>query len=155
KGDEALPLLEGALSAQGEASDEDRYHKAIIREKLAEIELDKGRYEDALSNSNLATAVYEAQLPELHPHRVETLKVAALANLALHREKAAKPLVDNALEIARRQLDAASIAQSERQQLALNFRLREILDLELSLPAELVSPAAAYQHVLQWKGAVQ
>ena len=94
-------------------------------------------------------------LPELHPHRLEPLTIASIANIALHHNEEAKRLVHEALKLARLQLDSTAVAESERQQMSLNWRRREILDLELSLPREQVSVHEAYQEVLRWKGAVQ
>ena len=153
--DDAQNLLQSILSKQPDATDDDHYHNAIIREKLAGIELQQGRFEEAISDADLIGKVYDQLLPPSHPHRLESLKIAAIANLALHRYDVARQQIDTALKIAREQLDAAAMSQSERQQLALNFRLREILDLQLSLPTEQVSAQQAYQNVLLWKGAVQ
>lgn len=153
--DDAQTVLQSILSNQPESNDDDRYHNAIIREKLADIALQKGRYEEAICHTDLISKVYEQILPASHPHHLESLKIAAIANLALHHYDIARLQIDTALKIAREQLDAAAMSQLERQQLALNFRLREILDLQLSLPAEQVSPQQAYQNVLLWKGAVQ
>jgi CHAT domain-containing protein len=153
--DDARSLFESILAKQPNATDDDRYHSAIIREKLAGIALQQSRYAEALSQAEAVLQVYEQLLPQSHPHRIESLKVAAIANLCLHREDLAQQYVESLLPIARDQLDAAALAQSERQQLSLNFHLRETLDLQLSLPAECVSAEQAYQSVLEWKGAVQ
>ncbi len=151
----AQQLLEDLLSKQPDGNDDQQYHNAIIREKLAAVALAKQRYEAAIEYADAATQVYDRLLPELHPHRLEALKISAIANLALKRYERAHQSIELALAIARQQLDTASLAQSERQQLALNFKLREILDLQLSLPVEYVSADQAYQQVLQWKGAVE
>jgi CHAT domain-containing protein len=153
--DDAEKLLSTILSKQPEATDDDRYHNAIIREKLAMIALEKRHYAEALSHCDAVITAYTQLLPELHPHRLEPLTIAAIANIALHRDEAAKKLIDQALKLARLQLDSTALAESERQQMALNLRHREILDLELSLPREQVSVREAYEQVLRWKGAVQ
>jgi CHAT domain-containing protein len=153
--DDAQELLQNVLSQQPDSTGDDHYHNAIIREKLAGIALQKGRYENALSDSETNIKVFAELLPATHPHRLESLKIAAIANLALHRYDAARQQIDIALAIAREQLDAAAASQSERQQMALNFRLREILDLQLSLPTRQASAQQVYQNVLLWKGAVQ
>ena len=81
--------------------------------------------------------------------------IAGIASHALKREREAKQLAEEAIEIAEGQLETAADAQSERQQLALNFRVREVLDLYLSLPAAEVSASEAYRRVLNWKGTIQ
>ncbi len=155
KYDDAQKVLEDLLNKQSNGTDDQQYHNAIIREKLAAVALAKQRYEAAIEYADAATQVYDRLLPELHPHRLEALKISAIANLALKRYSRAREPIELAQAIARQQIDTASLAQSERQQLALNFRLREILDLQLSLPAEYVDAGQAYRHVLQWKGAVE
>src|SRR4029077_8246593 len=124
KYDAAQQLLQDLLAKQPEATDDQRYHNAIIREKLAAIALADRRYAEAIKYADLATQVYNRLLPEYHPHRLEALKISAIAEVALKHYDLSRPLIDQSLEIARRQLDAAAMSQSERQQLALNFRLR-------------------------------
>ena len=153
--DDAEKLLSDVLAKQPEATDDDRYHNAIIHEKLALIALWKKHYDEALSHCNAVIKVDDQLLPELHPNRLEPLTIAAISRIALQQYDEAQQLVDQALKLARLQLDSAAVAQSERQQVSLSFRLREILDLELSLPREQVPVRDAYRQVLLWKGAVQ
>jgi CHAT domain-containing protein len=153
--DDAEKLLGDILAKQPETTDDDRYHNAIIHEKLALIALWKKHYDEAISHCIAVITVDDQLLPELHPNRLEPLTIAAICRIALHQYDEARQLVDQALTLARLQLDSAAVAQSERQQVALSFRLREILDLELSLPSEQVPVRDAYRHVLLWKGAVQ
>ena len=153
--DEAELVFQRLLSSRPAKTSEDRYHNGIIVEKLALIALKKGDYAKAISRADGAMQAYGETLPALHPHWADIAVVAGIAHLALNHQDEAKQLADRAIDVARRQLDATSMAQSERQQLALTLRLREILDLELSLPEQKTTASEAYRHVLMWKGAIQ
>lgn len=155
KYDQAEQHLEGVLARRPDRSVDDRYQNAILLNKLASISLKQGDYAEAISRSSGVMAAYREALPANHPHWADTLLVAGVAHLALHRHDEAKKMAERALEVARRQLDMTSMAQSERQQLALTYRLRQILDLQLSLPPETVAADEAYQQLLLWKGAIQ
>jgi CHAT domain-containing protein len=154
KYDEAEKLLQQVLSTRSEKSFDERYENAVILERLASIALLKFDYAEAISRSNQAMEVYRDTLPELNPHWSETLMISGIANLALKRTDEAKRLANRALEVARFQIDSSAMAQAERQQLALSYRLRQILDLHLSLPAEQATADENYRHALLWKGAI-
>ena len=142
--DDAERLLSAILANQPNATDDDHYHNAIIREKLACLALWKGHNDEAISHCDAVIDVYNQLLPELHPHRLDTLRIAGIAQIALHHYSEARQSIDRAVKLARQQLDASSASQSERQQMALNLRVREILDLELSLPQQQMPARQAY-----------
>ncbi|HEY2883328.1 MAG TPA: tetratricopeptide repeat protein, partial [Pirellulales bacterium] len=136
KFDQAEAELSRLLAARPNQTVDDRYRNAIVLEKLANVALQRGDYALAATRAQQVTKTYSETLADWHPHQAEALLIGGIANHALHHDAEAKRQADWALGIARRQIDTAAIAQFERQQLALNYRLREILDLQLSLPAD-------------------
>ena len=154
KYDVAESQLRLVLARQSTNSSAERYRRAITLEKLAGVALRAGKYADAASRAKEVLQIYRETLPDDHPREIDSLLLAGIAEHALHHEAEAKQFADQAIAAARLQIETASTAQSERQQLALNFRLREILDLELSLPCEVGSVDEGYRHVLAWKGAI-
>ncbi len=97
--DDAERLLSAILANQPNATDDDHYHNAIIREKLACLALWKGHYDEAISHCDAVIEVYDQLLPELHPHRLESLQIAGIAQIALHHYSEARQLIDRAVKL--------------------------------------------------------
>ncbi len=154
KYDEAEQQLQKVLATRSEKSFDERYENAVILEKLANVALLKQDYAEAITRADRVMEVYQNTIPELNPHWSQTLLISGIAHLALNQNIEAKQLADRAMQVARHQIDSAAMAQSERQQLALSYQLREILDLYLSLPSELVTADESYRQALLWKGAI-
>ena len=75
-----------------------------------------------------------AAVGERHPETAIELNNLALLLEAQADHAGAEPLLRQALEISRRNLELAAAAQSERQQLAMAQMLRRRLDAFAALP---------------------
>src|SRR5262249_5397284 len=131
-----------------DGSAEEQYRRGIILEKLAGISLARGDYESALSRAKDVLKIYDGRLASDDPKQIESRLTAGIASRALGQELAAKQWAEACLAIAKKQVESTADAQSERQQLAMNFRVREVLDLYLSIPAAEIPDADAYQEIL-------
>ena len=100
-------------------------------------------------------AIRRKTLGERHPVYATSLNNLAMIFVMQGDYAGAESLLKQALEISQTNLDLASAAQSERQQLAMVQALRSRLDGYLSLATDAKLPCeSAYRHVLTWKGAV-
>jgi CHAT domain-containing protein/Flp pilus assembly protein TadD len=102
-----------------------------------------------------ALGIWKESLGPTHPRYAIGLGNLGLLYWSMKRPADAERLLHEAAAIARGNLELASLAQSERQQLLMAAGARGILDAALSLAAEGETTAREiYTHVLAWKGAV-
>src|SRR5262249_9078348 len=102
-----------------------------------------------------ALAISKEMLGERHPDIATGLNNLAGVLWAEGAHPAAARSLQQAVEIARGNLDLAAAAQSEGQQLAMARQLRGSLDAYLSIaPLARLSAGDLYHHVLASKGAV-
>jgi len=99
--------------------------------------------------------IFHKTLGQKHPdYAVSLNNLAGLYQFQGDYAKA-ETLCSKALAIARDNLELAAAVQSQRQQLAMQEKLRYILDDYLSLATGAKQPAAtSYRPVLSWKGSV-
>lgn len=106
----------------------------------------------AVAEEEYATAlsIQQNALGKMHIETAASFNSLGLLKLAMGQDDQAQDLIAQALSIYRQLLDETAIAQTERQQLIMNQRLRSSLDDWLSAnPTE-----SAYAEVLRWKGSI-
>jgi CHAT domain-containing protein/tetratricopeptide (TPR) repeat protein len=151
----AEPLYRQALEIRQKTLGEGHPLYANSLDNLAKMYWSMGDYTRAEPLSRRSVDIHKMALGEAHPFYALSLNNLALLYLAEGEPARAEPLLKASLEIARRNLELAATAQSERQQLAMAQSLRSALDVYLSLTAGApVSGAPVYRYVLRWKGAV-
>jgi CHAT domain-containing protein/Tfp pilus assembly protein PilF len=151
----ARPLREQALAIFKAVLGARHPHTASSLDNLGYLLRAQGDYAAARPLLEQALAIRKAVRGARHPDTA-----TSLANLAalLHTQRdyaGAAPLLKEALTIAQGNLELASAAQSERQQLAMARALPRYLDAYLSVasPAKL-PPRDGYRFVLAAKGSV-
>ena len=153
--DRARPLYERVLAVRERAPWPDHRETANSLNNLASLLNAQGNLAAARPMYERAVGLFERAVGANHP-----LTATALGNLASVVQEqgelaAARPLRERALAIARANLDRASSAQSDRQQLAMVHNLRHHLDSTLSFAVLAGWPGdESYRHALAWKGAV-
>ncbi len=113
---------------------------------------DAGDRDAALRLAAEGERLARAKLPGHHPRRAYALDVLSSVRQSRGEHAEAREAGTRGLESARRYLALASGAQSEREQLLAEARLRAPLGLLLSLPPD---PASDHAQTFAWKGAVQ
>jgi tetratricopeptide (TPR) repeat protein len=115
----------------------------------------QGEYAAARPYLEQALAISQKVLGPAHRNTARSLHNLGGLLYAHGEYAAARPYYEQALAIAGKNLELASAAQSERQQLAMTRSLRYHLDGYVTL-APLAGGAGepVYRHVVTWKGAV-
>jgi len=151
----AEPLFRQALEIDKKVLGENHPHYAASLNNLAALYYTQGDYAHAEPLFRQAMEIIKKVLGENHPDYA-----LGLNNLArLYRNQGdyarAEPLIHQAVEIIRRHIEATSIVQSERQQLAMLQANRRYLVDYVDLAADSGRfVAAAYRESLAWKGIV-
>lgn len=124
-------------------------------EDLAAVEAHQGKFKEAEQLYRQARDLYLHSVGEGANGFAICTSGLGLLYMRQQDFAQAEPLLRQTLELSRQRLDLATAVQSERQQLALNLKLRCYLDDYLSLDQQHPLPAAdVYRWVLMWKGSV-
>jgi CHAT domain-containing protein/Tfp pilus assembly protein PilF len=151
----ALPLYKQALQVNKAALGEKHPRYALSLHNLAFLSKAMGDHKAALPLYLQALQLGKKALGEKHPHYAIFLYNLATLYQGMKQAQRAQRLSEQALAIIRAHLVLSASVQSERQQLAAAGAVRYQLNFRLSLPdPPKEGPAASYQHVLAWKGAV-
>ena len=151
----AEPLFQKALEIVKKALGEDHPNYASSLGHLAGLYRAQGDYARAEPLFRQALEIRKKVLGENHPYYASSLNDLAKLYQAQADYARAEPLVRQGAAIIRRHIEATSIVQSERQQLAMLQDNRECLDQYLNLAAGSGRFAAAvYAESLAWKGIV-
>lgn len=129
---------------------------ASARISLAAIELATGSF-DAATRQDLESAlrILAEVTHSTHPDYCYALSNLAVAQVAMSKPSESASTFHRSLDCLRNSLDLAATVQSERQQLAMLTKGRQVLDNFLSLSGQLFLPSEdLYGAVLLWKGVV-
>jgi CHAT domain-containing protein/tetratricopeptide (TPR) repeat protein len=150
----AEPLYVEDLKIIKEVLGEKHPSFATSLNNLALLYDDLGEYARAEPLYVQARAILREVLEEKHPDYAQSLINLASLYAAMNRPAEAEPLYRQALGISRASLEATSVIQSERQQLAMGQSLRHQLDAYVSLGLNTGRyTASVFRQVLTWKGA--
>ena len=152
---QAEPLYRKANEIIELALGEDHPERAIGLNNLALLYQTQGDYARAEPLLRQAADINKKALGEHHPEYARSLNNLAV----LYRDQGdfgrAETLLRQAISIQRSHVEAAAVAQSERQQLAMLASLRFYLDNYLALTAgQDEFSASTYAEMLAWKGIV-
>jgi CHAT domain-containing protein len=151
----AEPLFCRALEILKKALPEKHPNYAASLNNLAYLYEAKGDYARAEPLYVKSLDIRKEALGENHPAYATSLDHLAGLYQAQGDCARAEPLQRQAVSIQRRHLEATSVVQSERQQLAMLQSVRSFLDNYLALTAgQEQFSASAYQQMLAWKGMV-
>jgi len=153
--DKALPLLQENLRIKKTTYGLLHRETAHSLESLGVLYRSMGEYDKALpllkQNMDIARKVLGPQ----HPRISNGLKNLAMLYHLTGAYDEAEPLAREAVTLSWRNLEAASVVLSERQQLAMSKSLRQRLDAYVALALKSGRYGdSAYTHVLAWKGMV-
>lgn len=149
----AEPLFQEAYDIYVKVYGENHLNCAISLNNLAFLSVSTGRYAEAETLLRRALAIYEDVLGEHHPFYAEAQNNLAGLYERMGDYAGAEPLYRQALATARDGLDTASLAQPQRQQLAMGQTYRYYLDTYLSLGVTSGDFATEiFAEVLSWKG---
>ena len=150
-----MPAAHQALALRQAVLGERHPDTATSLNNLALLLRSQGDYAAAKPLYEQALAITKAVLGERHPDTATSLNNLAALFQAQGDYAAARPLLEQAVAISRDNLDLASDAQTERQQMAMADMLRYSLDTFLSAaPRAGIAAGVSYRHVLAWKGAI-
>ncbi|CAK9099730.1 Nephrocystin-3 [Durusdinium trenchii] len=152
---QAEPLMRQALEIYERVLGTDHPDYATSLNNLALLYNNMGDSAKAEPLYRQALEIRERALGTDHPDYATSLNNLAGLYKGMGDSAQAVPLAEQATAIIRRQLEATSLVQSERQQLAMLKENRVFLDnlLDVSLSADL--PAAeTWNEVVVWKGSV-
>ncbi|CAK9087156.1 Nephrocystin-3 [Durusdinium trenchii] len=152
---QAEPLMRQALEIYERVLGTDHPDYATSLNNLALLYNNMGDSAKAEPLYRQALEIRERALGTDHPDYATSLNNLAGLYNGMGDSAQAVPLAEQATAIIRRQLEATSLVQSERQQLAMLKENRVFLDnlLDVSLSADL--PAAeTWNEVVVWKGSV-
>lgn len=133
---------------------DEEYANAVVLQSLVAVLIKQGEYKQAAEYAQQVLEVAARELPEFHSGWTEVLRDMAMVSLALGRCEDAERFSQRAIENYRHAHHAASLAQSEQQQLKMSFQQRGALHLFLSVPQSAVTAEEAYAQVLLWKGSI-
>ncbi len=151
----AEPFLRRGMAVLEKSSARyDRITRTYLQMSLAEIELARGRVDEAL---NLCLEIQETRKSLLgKDHPAYGLGLANLANV--YRQKGddirAEALLKEALDLNLKFMQEAASGQTEREQLSTAGNYRDTLFAFLSAMTGRTGADEAYGRVLPWKGAV-
>ena len=152
---QAEPLIRQASEILKKALGENHPEYATSLHNLALLYRDQGDNRQAEPLFRQALEIRKKALGENHPDYADSLDNLAALYYVQGDYRRAEPLFRQAVEIIRRHIEATSIVQSERQQLAMLQDSRNYLDGYLNLAAGSGRFAAAvYGESLAWKGIV-
>lgn len=152
--EKAEPLLNEALKIRKTALGEKDYQYAQVVGGLGDVFYLRGKYDESEALYRQAVALCKEALGTRHPGYATALnRLAFLYSMRGEPDKA-EPLYREMLVISRESLEATSVLQSERQQLAMGQGLRYQLDNYVSLGVNAGRYAReVFANVLTWKGA--
>ena len=151
----AEPLYRQALEIYKNVVGENNPDYAMTLGNLAVLYLTQGDYVQAKPLCYQVLEIRKKSLGTDHPDYANSLGTLALLYENQGDYARAEPLFRQAVEIIRRHIEATSIVQSERQQLAMLETRRYYLDNYVKLAARSERYAAAvYGESLAWKGIV-
>ena len=128
---------------------------ALCDAQLGRLCLASGRLNEAKTYFEATSRHRLETLGDRHPAYADSLNQRATADLRDGHPERAIPLLREALEIARDNLELAAIVQSRRQQTRMLNLVRRYLDTYLAASVRVGAAAEdAYQPILTWKGAV-
>jgi CHAT domain-containing protein/Flp pilus assembly protein TadD len=151
---QAEPLFVQARDIRRRALGENHPDYAGSLNNLASLYEDMGDYTRAESLVVEASDIWKRVLGDVHPHYAISLSNLSFLYASMGDYTRAEPNLRQALGISRSSLEAASLVQSERQQLAMGQSLRYQLDNYVSLGLNSGRYGRSiFQEVLSWKGA--
>lgn len=154
KYDESDRALRALWTSRKKRFPDQTYANSLILQSLVETLIKKENYQEAAQWGEEVLQASTKHLSDFDPNWTVPLQSTALAYYALGRYEEARDNVRRSIEITYRLHDAASIAQSEQQQIRMSVQQRGAVNLYLSLPQTYVSAEDAYAVVLQRKGAI-
>lgn len=150
----AEPLLIEARNIYKTTFGEKDFQYAQCLGGLASLHYAAGNYAEAETLYSQALDICKAAVGEKHPGYAATLNQLAFVFAADGKPEQAEPRYREAIGISRGLMEATSVLQSERQQLAMGQALRHQLDNYVSLGVNTGRYAREiFANVLNWKGA--
>jgi CHAT domain-containing protein/Flp pilus assembly protein TadD len=151
----AEPLFRQAVEICEKALGKNHPNYAASLNNLAFLYEAQGDYARAEPRYVEAMEIRKKTLGENHPAYAASLDHLAGLYHAQGDDARAEPRQRQAVSIQRRRLEATSVVQSERQQLAMLQSVRSFLDNYLAMTSgQDRFSASAYQQMLAWKGMV-
>lgn len=152
---QAEPLYRQALAILRAKQGEESRDVARVLDNLGILCRQVGRLEEAERLLVRSRDLRRLLLGPNHPDCADSQADLAALYDARHDYPRALEALGEAVRISRAGLEAASLAQSERRQLAMATAFRGRLDDYLGLALRAQAPAArAYEEVVRWKGSV-
>lgn len=158
--EEAEAEFRKELEVRSKQASPDDFWLAGLKTGLAQTLLLRGKHQEAsqLVKETLSThsiGVYHGRFADDDYRWFGVLANGGRIQFATGNPVAAESQLSTALHIARSWMEHTGAFESERQRLQQVTPMREVLDLYLSLPSELVQEASwVYDDVLVWKGAI-